>query len=93
MPDDPDLTTKHDKIAQRGRAGNTCLRNNDAMPPNDDIMGNLHQIIDLGPLADNRIGQRPAIYSGVGADFHIILHHNPAELRHLYMPARRRLYP
>ena len=41
------------------------------------------QIIELAAFADHRVGQRAAVDGGAGADLDIVLHDDPAQLRHL----------
>ena len=77
------LPAEHDKIAQRGAAGYSRLRNNHAMPAYMDVVPNLHEIINLRSLADDGIAQRAAIDRDAGANFHLVLHDHAAELRNL----------
>ena len=47
------------------------------------VMGNMHKIIDFGaPLHDGAPSGRP-VDRGIGADFHIVLNNDIADLRHL----------
>ena len=55
--------------------------------PIDDVVGDLHEVIDLGALADHRVAAGAAIDRGVGADLDIVLDDDPADLRHLQVPA------
>ncbi len=57
--------------------------------PNDlNIMADLHEIIDLGPLTDNRIAVGATINRRIGTNIHIILQDHTTNLRHLEMPLR-----
>ena len=55
-----------------------------------DIVGDLHEIVDLGAFADDRVGHRAAIDRGVGADLDIVLDDDAADLRNALRAARRR---
>jgi hypothetical protein len=46
-------------------------------------MTDLHQVIDLYAFLDNRIVQSPAIYCGIGTDFHVIVNDHAPQLRDL----------
>ena len=43
----------------------------------------LHQIVDLGALADDGVADRAAVDRGVGADLDVVLDDDAADLRHL----------
>ena len=51
------------------------------MPPDDHVVTDLYQIVDLGPFPNHRIAKVATIDSRVGADFDIILYDNATELR------------
>src|SRR5713226_7084402 len=57
------------------------------MASNDDIVGNVDQIINLGALADDRRAQRGAVYRRVGSDFNIVPDDDVADLKDLPVPA------
>ena len=59
-----------------------------AVPPDLHIVADLHQIIDLGALADHRVAQRAAVDRGAGADLDIVLNDDPAQLRNFDMAGR-----
>ena len=63
-------SAQHRAIAEPHGTRKADLPGNDAMAADLAIMGNLDQVIDLGSLSDDGIGQCPAIYGGVGADVH-----------------------
>src|SRR5688500_12330224 len=48
------------------------------MLPDLHVVSNLHQVVDLGPLAYNRFTERGAVDRRAGSDFDVILDaHNP----------------
>ena len=51
------------------------------MPADTDIVAYLHQVVDLGALADHGIADRTAVDGSTGADFHIVLDDDAADLR------------
>ena len=50
--------------------------------------GDLHQVVDLGALADHRVADRAAVDRGVGADLDVVLDDDAADLRDLAVAAR-----
>src|SRR5215475_7161587 len=63
------------------------MTGNDAMPPNHDVVPDLHQIINFGAFADHRVVEGSAIDAAVGADLHVVVDDHAADLRHLEMAA------
>src|SRR5262249_28167075 len=55
------------------------------MAADRDIVSDLHQIVDLGALADHRIAIGSAIDRGPCPDFHVVLQDDPTELQDLAM--------
>ena len=53
------------------------------MPADHHIVGDLHQVVDLGALADHGVAQAPAVDRGAGANLDVVLNDNAADLRHL----------
>ena len=53
------------------------------MPAHDDVVPDLHEIINFGAFADHGVLQRAAVDAAVGADLHVVLDDDPADLRHL----------
>ena len=45
------------------------------------IVGNLDEIVDLGALADDGVGQGAAIDRGIGADLDVVLDDHPPDMR------------
>ena len=82
------LAADSDVILDGRGTGNADLGDDDAMPPDHHVVGDLDQVIDLRPLADHRIPARAAVDGGVGADLHVVLDDHSPDLRHLQMPLR-----
>ena len=53
------MRTHDDEIAELRRAGDAALRHDHAMAADDDVVGDLHEVVDLGALADDRVRRRP----------------------------------
>ena len=58
--------------------------------PMRDVVRDLHQIVDLGALADDGVAGRAAIDRGVGADLDVVLNDDSPGLRNFLVAARRR---
>ena len=81
------LATDADEIAKLGRARNAHLGNDQTMPSNSDIMGDLDEVIDFRALANDRVARRATIDRRIGADLHVILDNDATDLRHFQMAA------
>src|SRR5664279_4941971 len=68
---------------ERRTAGNARLRHQNAVPADADIVAYLHQVVDLGALADHGVANGAAVDGGTGADFDIVLNDDAPDLRHL----------
>src|SRR5258708_3510321 len=90
MAGETGLPSDHDEIADLGAAGNTGLSGQDATPTENDIVPDLHQIIDHCAGPNHRIMSRTAIDRRVGADIDIVADHDPPKLRDLDWPLRVR---
>ena len=55
MIGDAGLAAKLAAIPDRHTAGNAGLARDDAVPADADVVGDLHQVIDLGILADDGV--------------------------------------
>src|ERR1700689_1086533 len=55
------------------------------MPADPDVVSDLHEVVDLRPLADDSIARCAAVDRRIRADFHIVLDDDAADLRHLRM--------
>ncbi|KQP73707.1 hypothetical protein ASF60_09745 [Methylobacterium sp. Leaf113] len=83
MADDAHLSAKDNIILKGGRTGDPHARDDDAVPTDDDVVGDLYKVIDLRPLPDDCIPAGPPVDRRIGTDFDIILDNDPADLRHL----------
>ena len=61
-----------------------------AVPPDRAVVSDLHQIVDLGALADDGIAGGAAVDGRIGADLHIVLNDDAAGLRDFLMALRAR---
>src|SRR5262249_42421091 len=80
VPDHAGFGAHHDVVAELGRAGDAALGHDDAMPSDHDVVGDLHQVVDLGAVADHRVSERAAVDGGVGADLDVVADDDAADL-------------
>jgi hypothetical protein len=78
-----DLTRDDDILAELRTASDAGLRRNDRVFADNDIVSDLHQIIDFSASSDNGLAKRCAINGRIGADFDIVLNHDNSGLRNL----------
>ncbi len=63
------------------------LAHDQTVPANDHVVRDMHQIINLGALADDGGTKRSAVNSRVGADLHVVVDDYIADLQHLAVAA------
>ena len=68
-------------------SGNAGTSGHGAVLADSNVVTNLHQVVELDAVLENRVLQRAAINAGIGADLDIIADHNRAELLDLDPPA------
>src|SRR6202171_4983322 len=90
MVGEANLPAHHDVIPHGAAAGYTGLRDEHAVPSDGGVVSDLHQIVDLGALADDGISGRAAVDGRIGADLHVVLDDDAAGLRNLLMSPRAR---
>src|SRR5688572_20158090 len=83
MPGDPRLAGHDHVVSERGGAGDTDLRHQDAALAEPYIVTHLHQVVDLAAGPQPGLVERGAVDRGVGADLDSVFDHHPPELRHL----------
>src|SRR6516225_456259 len=78
----------HDAIVSQVRAaGEADLSHDDAVPPNHNVVRDVHEVVDLGALADDGGAERAAVDRSVGPDLHIVVNNYIAHLQHLAVKA------
>ena len=82
MSADACLTTDLNEIFKDGRSRNADLGDDDATSAKDDVVPDLHQIIETRTGTDHRVSPRSSINGRIGADFDIVLENRAPELRH-----------
>src|ERR1700722_7275994 len=80
MIGDTDLASQYDEIAHLDTARDADLGGDQTMPPDRAVVGDLHQIVDLGSLADRRVAGRAAVDCRIGANLDIILNNDAPRL-------------
>src|SRR6266403_1262532 len=77
------LPGQDDAILDHDAAGDAALGNDDAVAADRYIVSDLNQVVDLGAFADHCVAVGAAIDRGPGADLHLVLNNDPANLYHL----------
>src|ERR1039458_5561967 len=80
---DAGLAGQRDVVANLHTARDTGLRDHDAVLANRHVVGDLHEVVDLGPAPDDRGIHRRAIDCHVRADLDVVLDDHVANLRDL----------
>src|SRR5258705_4964123 len=74
-------------ISQSRAAGEADLAHHQAMPANGHVVRDMHEVINLGALADDRGTEGAAVNGRVGPDLHVIMDDHFADLQHLVVAA------
>ena len=53
--------------------------------PDAAVVGDVHQVVELGAFADGGDAQSGAVHAGVGADLHVVADHHAAHLREFFV--------
>src|SRR5438067_231322 len=85
MAGQTNLAGKSDIMAEFGAAGDACLRHDQAMLANNNIVRDLHQVIYFRAFSDGGRPEGAAVNGDIGPDFDIVLDYNTADLRHFAM--------
>ena len=85
---DSDLTSHHHMVADGRTASEPTLPGDDAVPSNGDVVCNVHEIVDLRSFANDSVVTTTSVDRGAGADFHLVVNDDAAELRNFEMSFR-----
>src|SRR5690349_182692 len=77
------LPREKDLVLHVRATGDARLTGDEAACPDPTVVPYLHQVVDLGPGADDRVVHAAAVDSRVGADFHVVPDDAAAYLRDL----------
>ena len=83
VSDDSDLSAHHHVASDFGRPGDADLGGHDGIFADHDVVGNLDQVVEFGPLTDPRGPHGGTVDGTVGADFDVVFDHNIADLGNL----------
>ena len=83
MSGHPDLSPQGNEVAKLGASRDSDLRDDDAVFTHETVVGDLHQIVDLGPSPDDGGAQGGPVDGGVGPDLHVILDDDDPHLGNL----------
>jgi hypothetical protein len=86
MADHAGMRAHDHEVAELRRTRNAALGHNYAMAANDDVVGDLHEIVDLSTLADDRVRQGTSVDGGVGADLNVITYDHTSNLGYFQVP-------
>ena len=75
-----DLTADYAAVADLRASRNPRLRRNHDVGSHNVVMANVHQVVQLGAGADNRLVQRAAVDGAVGADLDVVADDQLADL-------------
>src|SRR5215470_5118824 len=79
----PGLAAHDHEVPKLRGTGNAGLADDDTMPTDHHVVPDLHKIINFGAFPDHCIGEGAAVDAAVGADFHVVVENDTADLRHL----------
>ena len=85
MSDDADLSAYHDLCADPNAAGDPGLRRDHRVLSDDDVVGHLHQIVDLHAVLNPGPSKTGAVDRGIGADFDVVINLHNSNLRDLFI--------
>src|SRR5574344_2003126 len=80
MPQNIGCPTNGAMRADTSTAGNAGVAGNDRLLSHWNVMGNLHQVVDLHSIADDGIVQCSPVDTGVGTDLHVVADAHGAQL-------------
>src|SRR5205823_4359696 len=67
----------------RAASRNAGVGGEHAVPPDFDVVCNLDEVVDLGPLPDDCVTDRAPVDGGVGSDLDAVLNDHAPDLRNL----------
>ena len=85
---EPRLPPQRGKILENAGARNAALRDEDAVAANDDVVADLHKVIDFRSFADDRVAVGAAVDGRAGADLDVVLNDHAPDLRHFHVALR-----
>jgi len=83
---DTNSCAENNEVFQSHAATQPRLTGYDAMAPNNNVVGDLNEVVDLGSLSNNRIANPAPIDCRSSSNLDIMLNYDNADLRHLEMP-------
>ena len=81
MPDNPNLAAERRIFADLGAAADTILGDDNAVFANDDVVADLHEVVDLCALADHGVAQCPSVNRAVCSNLDVVPDHHAADLQ------------
>ena len=87
MANDPDLAGHHHFFSDASAAGNARLRGDDGMLSNNDVVRDLHEIVDLNAFLDPSPTESSPINGCVCPDLNVVVNLDNSELRNFLVTA------
>src|SRR5437667_10698680 len=84
----PNLSGQHRAVPDDDTPGDTALGHDHDPPPNGDVVGHLHEIVNFRAGANAGLAERRPVDCRVGADLHIVFNHHTTDMRNLHVLAR-----
>ena len=88
VPGQPGLRRDDGVAAEPGAAGYAALPDEQAVLADDDVVRDLHEVVDFRAAPDDGRAERAAINARVRANLDIVVNDDVADLKHLAMLAR-----
>ena len=70
---DPHLASDQHTLLDRRAAGNARLRRDQTRFTDDDVVCNVHEVVDLGAGVDHGVAPTAAVDRGIGANFYVVV--------------------
>ena len=90
MIGDRHLAADHHAVAQSDAASHPRLACDNAVAADDNVVGNLYEVVDFRAFADHGVTTAAPVNSCASADLNIVVNNYAAELRYFRSPASAR---
>src|SRR5262249_33691177 len=77
------LSSHDHEVPEFRRPGDADVADDHAMPADHHVVPDLHEIINFGAVADDRILKSAPVHAAIGADFDVAADDHPTDLWHL----------
>jgi len=84
---DANSCSENNKVFQSYAATQPRLTGYDAMAPNNNVVGDLNKVVDLGSLSNNSVANPAPVDCRSSSNLDIMLNYDNADLWHLEVPS------